>query len=81
MTLKDEFESLKNNLSNLDAESKLTATIKAENTGELMDLALRYNADIIKPFSESAQQNFYYFNFHVKKNIIITVKSNPKKLK
>ncbi len=79
MNLQEEFTALKENLMNLSPESKMTATITAENTGELMDVAIRYNKNIVKPFTESADQNYYYFMYEVKKNVFLKVKSQPKK--
>lgn len=79
MNLQEEFTALKENLMNLSPESKMTATITAETTGELMDMAIKNNKDIVKPFTESAAQDFYYFIVEVKNNIFIRVKSEPKK--
>lgn len=79
MNLHEEFTQLKDNLLNLNPESKLVATITAENTGELMDVAIKQNKQIVKPFTESADQNFYYFIVEVKKNVFLRVKSEPKK--
>ena len=80
MTLREEFNSLKDSFSNLNPpESKLTATITAENTGELMDLANDCNSRIIAPFSDSREQDYYYFTYPLKENIVLQVKSLPKK--
>jgi len=81
MTLKDEYKSVIANFSNLNIpESKITATITAENTGELMDLAINENCEIIKPFTVSSQQNYYYFEKEIKKKVKVIVKSVPKRL-
>ena len=81
MTLREEFYALKERFINLNPETQLTISITADNTGELMDLAIELNADIIKPFTKFAEQNYYYFEHPLKKNIIIKVKSLPKKLR
>jgi len=81
MNLREEFLSLITNFSNLSPESELTATITAQSTGELMDLAIEHKCDIIHPFTDNANQSHYYFNYPIKKNIVLKVKSLPKKYK
>ncbi len=79
--LTTQIKDLATELSNFNPESKVTATVTAENTGELMDSAISLNCRIVQPFMDSAEQNYYYFLYEVKKNVIIKVKSSPKKLK
>lgn len=79
MNLHEEFTQLKDNLLNLSPESRLVATITAESTGELIDLAIKNNKQVIQPFAESEEQNFFYFMYEVKKNVFLKVKSEPKK--
>lgn len=81
MNLRQEFSALKINFDNLSPESKLTVTITAENTGELMDLAIEHNCDIVHPFTHNAEQDHFYFEYPLKKNLILKVKSLPKKLR
>lgn len=76
--LTTEINSLKEQLQHLSPESKLTATIQADNTGELMDSCVATNCNLIKPFSDSADQGYYYFLIQVKPNVIIRVKGTPK---
>lgn len=62
-------------------EGNIDATITADNTGELMDSAIDLNCNIIKPFEDSFEQNYYYFIIKLNPLINIKVKSLPKKLK
>ena len=73
-----EVNALKEQLQNLSPESKLTATVRADNTGELMDSCIAANCDLIKPFSDSADQDYYYYLVKVKTNVIIKVVGTPK---
>ncbi|MES2395858.1 MAG: hypothetical protein V4549_07640 [Bacteroidota bacterium] len=79
MNLRQEFSELKQYLSGLTPEGIVTVTIADKNTGELMDLAIEHDKDIVKPFTESMEQNFYYFVYEVKKNVFLKVKSELKK--
>lgn len=77
-TTTSEVLNLKSQLQNLSFESELTATIKADTIGELMDACIDNNSKLIKPFEESENQNYYYFVVNVRPDIIIKVVSSAK---
>lgn len=76
--LTTEINALKEQLSNLSPEGKSTFTIRADNTGELMDSCISVNCNLIKPFEDSTNQDYYYFLVNVKPNVIIRVIGTPK---
>lgn len=81
MKLREEFLSLKTSFDNFYPESRVTITLTAESTGELMDLANEHNCVLVKPFTQTATQDHYYFEYELKKNVILKVKSLPKREK
>lgn len=76
--LTQQIVALKERAERYTPEGAILYTVDADSTGDLMASCMSLNCDLVKPFRDSKDQDYYYFTVPVKKGINIKVKGTSK---